>query len=85
MGPFSYVPFMECRHGVFSMTNTVSGCLSINGHAYRFDNDVGYIEGDRGRSLPKVYAWTQCNFFDESPCSIMLSIADIPLGSIHFT
>ncbi len=76
---------MECRNSVFSMTNTVSGCLSINGHAYRFDNDAGYIEGDRGRSFPKVYAWTQCNFFDESPCSIMLSIADIPLGSIHFT
>ena len=85
MGPFRYVPFMECRHSVFSMTNTVSGGLSINGHSYRFDNDAGYIEGDRGRSFPKVYAWTQCNFFDESPCSIMLSVADIPLGAIHFT
>jgi hypothetical protein len=85
MGPFRYVPFMECRHSVFSMTNKVSGCLSINGHAYRFDNDAGYIEGDRGRSFPDVYAWTQCNFFDESPCSIMLSVADIPLGAIHFT
>ena len=85
MGPFRYVPFMECRHSVFSMTNTVSGGLCINGHSYRFDNDAGYIEGDRGRSFPKVYAWTQCNFFDESPCSIMLSVADIPLGAIHFT
>lgn len=85
MGPFRYVPFMECRHSVFSMTNTVNGCLSINGHSYRFDNDAGYIEGDRGRSFPKAYAWTQCNFFDESPCSIMLSVADIPLGAIHFT
>lgn len=85
MGPFRYVPFMECRHSVFSMTNTVTGLLSINSHAFRFDNDVGYIEGDRGRSFPKVYAWTQCNFFDESPCSIMLSVADIPLGAIHFT
>ncbi len=81
MGPFRYVPFMECRHSVFSMTNTVSGLLSINGQAYRFDNDAGYIEGDRGRSFPEAYAWTQCNFFDESPCSIMMSVANIPLGA----
>lgn len=84
MGPFRFVPFMECRHSVFSMTNMVSGLLSINGHAYRFDNDAGYIEDDRGRSFPEAYAWTQCNFFDESPCSIMMSVANIPLGAIHF-
>ncbi len=85
MGPFRYVPFMECRHSVASMTHTVSGCLNINGEEYRFDNNVGYIEGDRGRSFPKVYAWTQCNFVDEFPSSIMLSVADIPLGAIRFT
>jgi len=85
MGPFRYVPFMECRHSVFSMTHTVNGVINVNGEEYRFDNDAGYIEGDRGRSFPTVYAWTQCNFFDESPCSLMLSVADIPLGAIHFT
>lgn len=85
MGPFRYVPFMECRHSVFSMTHSVDGCLDINGEQYRFDNDIGYIEGDRGRSFPKVYAWTHCNFSDESPCSIMLSVAEIPLGAFRFT
>lgn len=85
MGPFRYVPFMECRHSVVSMTHTVKGCININGEEYRFDNDNGYIEGDRGRSFPKVYAWTQCNFFDETPNSIMLSVADIPLGTVRFT
>lgn len=85
MGPFRYVPFMECRHSVFSMTHTVNGVINVNGEEYRFDDDVGFIEGDRGRSFPKVYAWTQCNFIDEAPCSIMLSVADIPLGAFHFT
>mgnify|MGYP003295969120 CR=1 FL=1 len=36
MGPFKYVPFMECRHSVFSMRHTVNGTLQINGTAYEF-------------------------------------------------
>ena len=85
MGPFRFVPFMECRHSVFSMTHTVDGLLNINGEEYAFENAVGYIEGDRGHSFPKVYAWTQCNFFDECPGGISLSVADIPFGAVHFT
>lgn len=85
MGPFKYVPFMECRHSVFSLTHTVNGILSINGEAYRFDDGTGYIEGDRGRSFPKSYAWTQCNFFDRSPGCIMLSVAEIPFLAMRFT
>ncbi len=84
MGPFCFMPFMECRHSVFSMTHTVNGNLNINGKKYMFANDYGYIEGDRGRSFPKIYVWTQCNFFDKFPNSIMLSVAEIPLGAIHF-
>lgn len=88
MGPFRYVPLMECRHSVFSMTHTVQGCLVINGVEYVFDPGVGYIEGDRGRSFPNVYAWTQSLFTDENtqaPCSVMLSVADIPLAFTRFT
>lgn len=82
MGPFKYLPFMECRHSVMSMRHTVTGELDINGILYRFDGDMGYIEGDRGYSFPKEYAWTQC-FFDGG--SLMFSVADIPLGRFHFT
>ena len=82
MGPFKYVPFMECRHSVMSMRHIVNGELHINGESYRFENAVGYIEGDCGYSFPKEYAWTQC-FFDGG--SIMLSVADIPFGLFHFT
>lgn len=82
MGPFCYVPFMECRHSVISMRHTVNGELQINGMQYRFRDSVGYIEGDRGCSFPKEYAWTQCSF---DGGSLMLSVADIPLGGLHFT
>lgn len=82
MGPFCCVPFMECRHSVASMRHTVNGSLWINDMEYRFHNGVGYLEGDRGRSFPRRYAWTQC-FFEGG--SLMLSVADIPFGRLNFT
>ena len=82
MGPFRYVPFMQCRHSVFSMRHSVDGMLSVNGTPYVFHNSIGYMEGDRGHSFPGKYAWTQCSYPDGA---LMLSIADIPLGGFHFT
>lgn len=82
MGPFALVPFMECRHSVWSMKHLVNGTLNINGKDYIFQNAYGYWEGDRGRSFPKEYLWTQCCFPEGS---LMLSVADIPIGRFHFT
>lgn len=82
MGPFKYVPFMQCRHSVYSMAHRVDGKITINGQRYKFSNDVGYIEGDRGKSFPKRYVWTQCNFAEGS---LMLSAADIPVFGFCIT
>lgn len=82
MGPFALVPFMECRHSVWSMRHSVRGTVCINGQKYLFQNAWGYWEGDRGRSFPKEYIWTQCCF---SEGALMLSVADIPMAGIHFT
>lgn len=82
MGPFALVPFLECRHSVWSMQHSVCGMVCINGQKYSFQNAWGYWEGDRGRSFPKEYLWTQCSF---SEGSLMLSVADIPVAGIHFT
>ena len=82
MGPFSFVPFMECRHRVWSMRHSVCGRITLNGQRYLFDNDLGYWEGDCGHSFPKRYAWTQC-FLPGG--SLMLSVADIPMAGFHFT
>lgn len=81
MGPFSLIPFLECRHSIWSMKHTVQGTVHINGVAYSFDQAEGYWEGDRGRSFPREYIWTQCSFPEGA---LMLSVADIPLAGFHF-
>lgn len=82
MGPFVMVPFMECRHHVWSMKHTVNGTICVNDKIFEFRNADGYWEGDEGRSFPREYAWTQ-SFFDEG--SLVLSVADIPIAGIRFT
>ena len=82
MGPFALVPFMECRHSVWSMRHSVRGKVCVNGQKYLFRNACGYWEGDRGRSFPKEYIWTQCCFLGGT---LMLSVADIPIAHTHFT
>ena len=82
MGPFKYVPFMQCRHSVFSMSHKINGEIMVNDQLYYFENGTGYIEGDCARSFPNKYIWTQC-FFDNN--SLMLSVADIPFLGVHFT
>lgn len=81
MGPFVYIPFMQCRHYVASMRHSVRGVIEINGEEYIFKNGTGYIEGDSGRSFPKKYIWTQCGF---DGGSLMLAVADIPFPGFCF-
>lgn len=81
MGPFSLIPFLECRHSILSMKHTVQGNVRINGETYYFKRAQGYWEGDRGRSFPREYIWTQCSF---PGGALMLSVADIPLAGFHF-
>lgn len=82
MGPFKLIPFMQCVHFVHSIKHNINGSLILNGEEYNFDNGLCYIEGDKGRSFPKVYIWTQA-LLDNG--SVMLSVADIPFGLFHFT
>ncbi len=84
MGPFSYIPFMECNHAILSMKNDISGLININGKKLEFNNDSGYIEKDWGTSFPKSYIWCQGNNFNKSNSSFMLSIADIPFKIFSF-
>ena len=82
MGPFCFVPFMQCRHSVYSMCHFVDGQITVNGQQFNFKNGQGYIEGDSGYSFPDRYIWTQSCFENGS---IMLSVADIPMFGFHFT
>lgn len=78
MGPFSWAPFMECIHGVVSMDHGVSGTISWNDTVFDFNHGRGYIEKDRGRSMPSDWIWIHANLFEKPGDSLMLSVARIP-------
>ncbi len=85
MGWYSFVPFMECNHGIVSMNHTLRGSLTINGTGIDFTGGKGYIEKDWGRSFPRGYVWMQSNHFDTSDrASLIASVAHIPWMRSHF-
>ena len=82
MGPFSFVPFMECYHGILSMDHLVEGELVIRGETIDFTRGRGYMEKDWGHSFPSGYIWMQSNHFSQPGISLKASVAKIPwLGS----
>ena len=78
MGPFSFVPFMECYHGILSMNHSIRGVLILNGKSLSFNKGKGYMEKDWGHSFPEGYIWMQSNHFTQMETSIKVSIAKIP-------
>lgn len=78
MGPFAFVPFMECYHGVLSMNHSIEGKLEIAGEKIDFSGGRGYIEKDWGHSFPSAYIWMQSNHFTKTGVSIKASVAKIP-------
>jgi len=79
MGWYSFVPFMECYHGVVSMDHKLEGSLEVYGESIDFSGGKGYMEKDWGRSFPEAWIWMQTNHFDaEAPVSLMASVAVIP-------
>ena len=82
MGPYTYIPFMECYHGIINIHHNITGNLKIGDKQIDFTGGYGYIEKDWGRSFPKTWVWLQSNHFGNRDASIMLSAARIPwLGS----
>ena len=78
MGPYSFVPFMECNHGILSMNHSICGKLKFIRERIDFTNGKGYIEKDWGKSFPSAYIWMQTNHFNQSNVSFKSSIAKIP-------
>lgn len=84
MGPFAYIPFMECNHGVISMNSFLSGKLVINNETIDFNQGKAYLEKDWGTSFPSQYIWLQSNHFKNVNTSIMFSYATIPFIGLSF-
>ena len=78
MGPFSFVPFMECYHGILSMNHFIKGGLVLNDESISFKEGKGYMEKDWGYSFPEAYIWMQSNNFSQPGISVKASIALIP-------
>ncbi len=78
MGPFAFVPFMECYHGIISMDHQVKGKLTVDGMTIDFEGGRGYTEKDWGRSFPSAYVWMQSNHFSLPGISVKASVARIP-------
>lgn len=82
MGPYSFVPRMECSHGLVSLDHRIDGWLQVDGARAEFHDGRGYIEKDWGISMPRCWIWTQSNDFPRRGDSVMLSVARVPwLGS----
>lgn len=84
MGPFSFVPFMECYHGIVNIHHDILGHLSIQENEVDFNHGYGYIEKDWGKSFPEAWIWMQSNHFGNDDVTLMFSIAKIPWLSKYF-
>ena len=84
MGPFKYLPFMQCRHSIYSLAHDIYGKLIVDGREVCFNRGLGYIEGDRGVEFPRDYLWTQCSWHTKGNNTIVMAVADIPFGKLHF-
>lgn len=82
MGPFRFVPGLQCRHGVLSLSHRLEGALTLNGETWDFTGGLGYIEKDWGCSFPKTYLWTQGAW--PGVC-VVAAAADVPLGPGRIT
>lgn len=92
MGWYSFVPFMECRHGIIIMDAQLSG--TVDGRTV--DEGRLYVEKDYGRSFPNAWIWLQSNSFEGAPAgtapdnpktatSVTCSIANVPFVGGAFT
>jgi hypothetical protein len=85
MGPFTFVPLMECYHGILSMDHSIKGVLTFHGRDIDFSGGAGYMEKDWGHSFPSAYIWMQSNHFSQPGISLKSSVAKIPWLGSSFT
>jgi tocopherol cyclase len=84
MGWYTWVPFMQCYHGIVSLNHSIQGSLTINNQNIDFSNGKGYTEKDWGKSFPEAWIWCQSNHFSTDNACITGSIAIIPWISKPF-
>lgn len=75
MGPFSWIPTLQCYHHVLSMKYDVSGTIQTNENIA----GTGYLEKDWGMEFPSIWTWGQANQWQtNTSASLFFSFALIP-------
>lgn len=78
MGPYGWLPRMECNHAVVSLDHALDGAVEIDDGSVDLTGGRGYIEKDWGAAFPAGYVWLQTNHFDRPGVSLVASIAIVP-------
>lgn len=79
MGPYAWVPMMECYHGVVSFGHGLAGTVTDAGREVSFTGGHGYIEKDWGRAFPAGYVWMHSAHLRGAPgVTLVASVALIP-------
>lgn len=85
MGWYSFMPSMQCYHGVVSLHHTLDGTTTGTLGTIDWGGGKGYIEKDWGTSFPKCWIWMHSNHFHtDGPASLMASVAHIPWLGHYF-
>ena len=86
MGPYTFVPFMECYHGILSMDHEIQGVLEIDGERIDFSDGRGYIEKRLGTLfseclyLDAVESFQSAGNFAQSLCGKNSMVAQLFCG-----
>lgn len=85
MGWYSFMPSMQCYHGVVSLHHTLEGKTTGTLGLIDWAGGKGYVEKDWGTSFPKCWIWMHSNHFGtDAPASLMASVAHIPWLGHYF-
>ena len=84
MGPYNFLPRMQCYSQVCAMDMEINGQLQVNGRSVNMDGGRGYVEKIWGAAFPYSWIWVQANSFP-SRASLSCSLGHIPmpLGSFR--
>ena len=82
MGPFSFAPGMQCKHGVVSLHHRVVGSVRLgDGPTVTLSPAAtGYLEKDWGSAFPLRWTWLQTNHLagERAPACLLVSAGVVP-------
>lgn len=82
MGPFRFVPFMQCRHSVYSMRHRIDGQLTVNAQQYVFNNGIRHVMYCCSASRPATESATTEESTEVKTEKLSLKATPLPTGLV---